>query len=206
MELIVVSSPRKKDGEVADVIRMFEAGLERFHMRKPGASKKYVKEFIEQIPKKYRDRIVIHSNHNYMWRYKLGGIHISKKHRKNKFKLRLKLMWYRMRNRDVVVTRSCHKLDDLSTRHGLYSYVFLSPVFDSISVNSLSGGFSKRGLTSSLENNNLRVIAMGGIEPKNFQEVVDLGFHGAAVLGYIWSAENSFEAFNECLQQMKQIN
>lgn len=206
MELIVVSAPKKRDGEAGEVIRMFEAGLERFHLRKPGASKKYIKEFIEQIPVKYRNRIVIHSNHRYAWKYKLGGIHISKKHRKNKFRLRLRLTWYRMRNQSFIITRSCHKLADLSHRYPFYSYVLLSPVFDSISVNDFAGGFSQRGLSASLEKSDIRVFAMGGVEPGNFQTIADLGFSGAAVLGYIWSSNSPFEAYQQCVKTIKMLS
>ena len=205
MELVVISSPRKKDGEVGDVIRMFEAGLERFHLRKPGTSKKYVKDFIEQIPKKYRHRIVIHSNHGYAKKYKLGGIHISKKHRRKKLKLRWKIFWLRLRHRDIIITRSCHKLGDLHSESIRYDYVFLSPVFDSISVNSLSGGFSLRGLTTTLEKSNLRVFAMGGVEPKKFQQLADFGFAGVAVLGYMWSAEDRMEAFERCQAEWRKV-
>lgn len=205
MELVVVSSPRKKDGEIGDVIRMFDAGLERFHLRKPGSSKKYVKEFIEQIPNKYRNRIVIHSNHRYAWKYKLGGIHISKKHRNKLLNLRLKLFWYRLRNPRLVITRSCHKLADLYSERIHYDYVFLSPVFDSISVNTLSGGFNQRGLISALEQSKIRVFAMGGVQPDKFQQIANLGFGGCAVLGYLWNTDDRIEAFNQCLEKLKAL-
>ncbi len=205
MDLVVLSSPAKRDGEIGDVIRMFEAGLQRFHLRKPGTSRKYINEFLEQIPKKFRSRIIIHSNHTLAWKYKLGGIHIAKKHRKKIANLRFKLMWYRMRNPKLILTRSCRKLGDLEVKRTPYNYVFLSPIFDSISINSLSGGFNQRGLTSTLEKSQLPVYALGGVEPRNFQQVADLGFRGAAVLGYIWGSENPVEAFEKCLQSLQEV-
>lgn len=206
MELIVVSAPKARDGESIEVIRMFEAGLERFHLRKPGASKSYIKEFIEQIPVKYHNRIIIHSNHSYAIKYKLGGIHISKKHRKKKFNLRLRLTWYRLRNPRFIIARSCHKLADLSHRYPFYSYIFLSPVFESVAVNSFAGGYSPRGLSATLEKSPMRVIAMGGVRPENFQEVADLGFSGVAVLGYIWSSDSPFKYYLECLNALKSLS
>lgn len=205
MQLIVVSSPKKKDEEIVHVIRMFEAGLERFHLRKPGVSKKYLKEFIEQIPKKYRNRVIIHSNHRYALRYKLGGIHISKKHRKKILSLRIKLMWYRMRRPGLIVTRSCHKLGDLTNTKVSYNYVFLSPIYDSISANTLSGGFNKRGLISSMEQSPLKVVAMGGVIPERFQELADLGFYGFAMLGYIWNNNDPMAAFEHSLKYWKEL-
>ncbi len=205
MDLIVVSSPGKKDGEIGDVIRMFEAGLQRFHLRKPGSSRKYIKEFLDQVPKKYRSRIIIHSNHSFAWKYKLGGIHISKKHRKKPTNLRLKLMWYRLRNPKLIITRSCRKLGDLEMKKSPYNYIILSPIFDSISINSLSGGFNQRGLISAIEKSKFPVYAMGGVEPGNFQRIAELGFRGPAVLGYIWSSENPVEAFTKCLQSLREV-
>lgn len=205
MQLIVVSSPKKKEEEIVHLIRMFDAGLERFHLRKPGVSKKYLKEFIEQIPKKYRNRVIIHSSHRYALRYKLGGIHISKKHRKKIFQLRIKIMWYRMRRPGLIVTRSCHKLGDLTHTHVAYNYVFLSPIYDSISANTLSGGFNKRGLISSMEHSPLKVAAMGGVIPERFQQLADLGFYGFAMLGYIWNNDDPTEAFENSLKFWKEL-
>lgn len=205
MELIVVSSPRKKDGEIAYTVKMFEAGLQRFHLRKPGTSKKYIKEFIEGVPKKYHSRIVIHSNHAFAKKYQLGGIHISKKHRKSPLKLRFKIARLRLFRPKLVITRSCHKLGDILDEKILYDYVFLSPVFDSISVNRLSGGFSHRGLTSGLEASKQNVIAMGGVKPEKLQSLADLGFKGGAVLGYIWSSGHYLEAFSQCQEAWKNV-
>lgn len=205
MELILVSSPRKKEGEVADIIKMFEGGLERFHLRKPGVSKKYLQELIEQIPKQYYKRIVIHSNHEYAFQYKLGGIHISKKHRKNAFRLKLKMMWYRFRYPNLIITRSCHKLGDLLSDKNPYNYVFLSPVYDSITANSLSANFNRRGLISTIEQCPHRVYAMGGVQPEKFQEIADLGFSGAAVLGFLWSVDNRLATYEKCVEKWRNI-
>ncbi len=202
MELVVVTSPRKKEGEAADIIRMFDAGLNRLHLRKPGVSKKYLQELIEQIPKQYRKHIVIHSNHDYAFKYKLGGIHISKKHRKKAFRLRLKIRWYRFRYPHLIITRSCHKLGDLLSDRNPYNYVFLSPIYDSITANNLSANFNRRGLMHTMEQCPHRVYAMGGVQPQKFQEIAELGFSGAAILGHIWGTpENRVERFLECKEK-----
>lgn len=205
MELIVISSPRKTDGEIANTIRMFDAGLQRFHLRKPGTSKKYIKEFIEGVPKKYHSRIVIHSNHSFAKKYNLGGIHISRKHRKSPFKLRFKIARLRLFRPKLIITRSCHKLGDILDEKISYNYVLLSPVFDNISMSQLSAGFSHRGLTSGLESSKQNVFAMGGIDPNKLQDIADLGFKGAAVLGYIWNAERPLDAFIKCQEAWQNV-
>jgi thiamine-phosphate pyrophosphorylase len=207
MELIVVSSPHKKEGEVTDIIRMFDAGLSHFHIRKPNFSRKELKDYIEQIPVKYRRRLVLHTNHSFAINYKLGGIHISKKHRKKSLALWFKILRYKIAIPNLIVTRTCHKLGDLLNDNRHYTYVFLSPVFDSISVNSLSAGFSMRGLKNTILQSKKRVYAMGGIEPSNFKTIAEIGFHGAALLGYIWHhTENRVEAFQEAQKAWKQLD
>jgi thiamine-phosphate pyrophosphorylase len=207
MELIVISSPHKKEGEVADVIRMFDAGLQGFHLRKPNFSRKELKDFIEQIPAKHRSKIILHTNHSYALKYKLGGIHISKKHRKKTFALWLKVLRYRFSIPNLIVTRTCHKLGDLLNDNKRYSYVFLSPVFDSISVNSLSAGFSKRGLKNTIIQSKQKVYAMGGVEPGTFATIAEIGFHGAALLGYIWhDSENRLESYRHACEVWEKLD
>ena len=121
------------------------------------------------------------------------------------FKLRLKIIWYRLRRPGLIVTRSCHKLGDLSNTHISYDYVFLSPIYDSISANTLSGGFNKRGLISTMEGSPLKVAAMGGVIPERFQELADLGFYGFAMLGYIWNNDDHTAAFEHSLKYWKEL-
>ncbi|MGB3464087.1 MAG: hypothetical protein WBA74_02415, partial [Cyclobacteriaceae bacterium] len=82
MKIVVVSSPKDQPDEIVEVIRMFEAGLENFHIRKPRLNRKELTDYIKLFPEKYRDRLVIHSYHGLASGLKLGGIHLSRKHRK----------------------------------------------------------------------------------------------------------------------------
>ena len=41
---------------------MFENGLETLHIKKPDFSKKQLNNYLELIPKKHHNKIVIHSN------------------------------------------------------------------------------------------------------------------------------------------------
>ncbi len=63
MKLVVVSSPKDHPNEIVEVIRMFEAGLEHFHIRKPRYEPQGLDEYIKLFPEKYRSRLIIHSYH-----------------------------------------------------------------------------------------------------------------------------------------------
>ncbi len=78
------------------------------------------------------------------------------------------------------VSRSCHSLEE---SRGAADYVFISPVFDSISKAGYTAAFSLDELRGKVDS---RCIALGGVEPCRLSQVADAGFGGAALLGYIW--------------------
>jgi len=191
MKIVVVSSPKDQPNETVEVIRMFDAGLEYFHIRKPRFSKKQLTEYIKLFPEKYRKRLVIHSYHGLASTLNLGGIHLSRKHRKRGRFYRLKLFLRRKIERNLLVTRTFHKLTDITNEKRQYSYTFLSPVFDSITHSTLSGGFSKRALLIMIPQAKQPVYAMGGVDAERIPEIADLGFEGAVLLGSIWNSEEA---------------
>ena len=64
---------------------MFEHGLESLHIKKPGFSKKQLKKYIELIPTKHHNKIIIHSHYSLALRYNLKGIHLSNSFRNAHF-------------------------------------------------------------------------------------------------------------------------
>jgi len=191
MKLVVVSSPKDQPNEIVEVIRMFEAGLEYFHVRKPRMGRKELIDYIKLFPEKYRKRLIIHSYHGLASNLSLGGIHLSRKHRKRGKFYRIKLSLKRKFNKKLVVTRTFHKLTDITNEKRKYSYTFLSPVFDSITHSTLSGGFSKRALLIMIPQARQPVYALGGVTEERFTEISDLGFEGAVLLGSVWNSEEA---------------
>ena len=80
-----------------------------------------------------------------------------------------------------------------------YDYVFLSPIFDSISKNGYTAAFHRGALQAAARNGSIgdNVIALGGITPERIEEAAACNFGGAAVLGYLWadSVEETLERF-----------
>lgn len=189
MDLVVISSARDVPAEVKEVVRMFDLGLEHFHIRKPKYSKTQLIEYIERFPEAYRKRLVLHSYHGLVDKYKLGGIHLSRSHRRRgkyyQFRLRLKMKF----NKDLIVTRSFHKLTGVTADKRIYTYGFLSPVFDSISQSSLSAGFSKRALLILIPQANQPIYAMGGVTVDKLDSLKKSGFQGAVLHGALWEGK-----------------
>lgn len=198
MEITVISSPTDELTEIEDVVRMLDAGLKHFHIRKPRKNKQELAEYIERFPNKFRDRMILHSYHGLAKQFKLGGIHLSREHRRrNKF-YAFRLWVKRKMNPDLIVTRTFHKLTDITSDRRKYSYAFLSPVFDSVTRSSLAGGFSKRALLIIIPQAKQPIYALGGISVERLPEVVENGFYGAAFHGSIWESETpAYEIFIE---------
>ena len=69
-------------------------------------------------------------------------------------------------------------------------YVFLSPIFDSISNQGYGKAFTSEELQNA-KNQGLigeRTYALGGVELSRLPALRALGFGGAAVLGALWNA------------------
>ena len=106
MKLIVISSSQSIENETQIVTKLFEAGLDTFHLRKHRLSTKKMKEFIGAIPKHFHKRIVIHSHHNLARNFNLKGVHLTKSHKKRKYKTWLMLKLIHLKNPDIIITTS----------------------------------------------------------------------------------------------------
>jgi thiamine-phosphate pyrophosphorylase len=85
------------------------------------------------------------------------------------------------------LSRSCHSIEEL-TDGQRYDYLFLSPIFDSISKKGYRSAFSPEQLTKAGKEGviNEKVIALGGITPEKKTAIKDWNFGGIAVLGFLW--------------------
>jgi thiamine-phosphate pyrophosphorylase len=207
MKLIVFSSSDRSISEAKEVTEMFELGLEHFHLRKSSFQQNELCAYLDTIPKKFHKRIVLHSNHHLKKAYKLGGLHLSRTHRKKKYKSKWKFLKFKMFNSGLYITRTYSKLSALSDDKRLYKYVFLSPVYDSISKNGHSGNFGNRSILKYVNLAKSPVIALGGVEVDKFKECKELGFVGVAVLGDIWNNEKltpieSFKKAKEVIDKL----
>ncbi len=74
----------------------------------------------------------------------------------------------------------------------------LSPIYDSLSKAGYRAAFTAATLRQAAVEGTIgpRVVALGGVTPARIPELSDLGFGGAAFLGYIWG-DGSCERSNE---------
>lgn len=183
MKLIVITTPTFFTEEDQIITALFEEGLDYLHLRKPGTEPIYAERLLTLIPEQYHKRIVVHDHFYLTEEFNLLGIHLN--HRNPEIPTSYK----------GHISCSCHSIDDVKRRKVLCDYVFLSPIFDSISKNNYSSAYSGSQLMQASKTGIIdrKVIALGGIQSNNIRHVKELGFGGAAVLGDIW---NRFDSFN----------
>lgn len=206
MKLIVISSSNTIEDEVKIVTRLFEAGLETFHIRKHKLSTRKMKDFINAFPKHFHNRIVIHSHHKLAAKFNLKGIHLTKTHKKRKWRTWFILKLIKFKNPDIILTTSYSTIGQILEKNQdyNYSYTFLSPIFDNFN-SKFQGGFTEHSLKSALQKTSLQIIARGGVDINSIEKAYKIGFAGLAFYSSIWRKENPVNEFNLIVEKFQEL-
>ena len=204
MKLILISSSGKSEDETKQLVQLFEMGIETFHLRKPKMTTKELRYYLEAVPEVFHDRIIIHSHHDLAVSYNLKGIHMTRIHKKRKFRQWFIMQRIRMRKKNIVVSTSFRKLGNLYEEENKYSYVFLSPIFDSLS-GKFQSGFNEFSLKAAIEKTPHKVIARGGMDLSKIEKVREIGFYGMAFYSSIWKSKDPVEAGLKLFEKLKAL-
>lgn len=176
MKTIVITRPYFFEGEANYIAQLFEQGITSLHIRKPHSHEQDVQTLIRQIPPKYYAQVVLHEHPHLVEKYHLQGFHLNSRcpHLPNGF--------------TGGVSRSCHSLEEVLRYKDKCDYVFLSPIFDSISKEGYGSAFSAEMLQEACKQGVIdnKVIALGGVKPEHATYLQANGFGGMALLGYVW--------------------
>ena len=200
MKIIVISNSEPIENESEIITKLFESGLETLHLRKPKYSTRQLKDFIKKIPSHFHNRIIIHSHHNLARKFDLKGIHITKTHRNRKIKTWLNLKLLKLKKPNAMVSTSHSRLAGLFEEEGKYDYVFLSPVFDSLS-GKYQAGFTEQGLRSAVGKISFEIIARGGVDADCIEKAQNIGFAGVALFSSIWKKPDPVSEFNKVAER-----
>lgn len=176
MKIIAITDPEFLPEENKAIETLLEAGAFRVHIRKPGKDTAGTENLLRSIRQPYRERISIHDHFGLADMYGIGGIHLN------------------ARNPEApeyfhgTVSRSCHSSGEVELYRNDCGYMFLSPVFDSISKKGYTSGFSPSALEKMKKDGliDARIFALGGVCPANIPTLAGYGFSGAAILGFLW--------------------
>lgn len=198
-QLIVITPPGfsgvdegKYEAEVAVCVRLFDAGLERLHLRKPEATADELGAWLHALPEVYYPRIVLHDHFLWAERLPLGGVHLNRRNPSAPRGFR------------GSVSRSCHSFAEVEQWRAACDYLFLSPIFPSISKEGYGSGFSRTALEAAAARGVIdsKVIALGGMSGQTIPQLAGLPFGGYALLGAVWGdhlpAGEVVERFRTC--------
>jgi thiamine-phosphate pyrophosphorylase len=181
MQLIVISNPEAIPHEARLINQLFENGLTRFHLRKPGYDAEQIAGLLWQIHEQYYHCIALHQHHDVAQDFGIKRLHYTEQHRVNTDPEKLTML----NDQGYILSTSVHEIAALQTLTR-FDNAFLGPVFNSISKPGYQAKFPDSFSLNKL-GIQLNIIALGGIELSNLSKVKAMDFDGAAVLGTIWN-------------------
>lgn len=187
---IAISSPSFFEGEPAFLHRLFEAGIDALHLRKPFASPEDCRRLLQSLSAEERRKTVLHEHFFLAEEFKLKGLHLNSRNPQAPKTFR------------GTLSRSCHSLQeiqqykDVQVLEQSFDYLFLSPIFNSISKNDYPSAYSEETLQEASRQGIIdeKVIALGGVESRHLPLLEALGFGGAAMLGALEKLQTLPEA------------
>lgn len=195
MKLIIITNETIFEGDGALLNKLFAEGMQTLHLRKPLATEAEVEHLLSQIDRKYHKQIVLHDHFGLLKTFDLKGVHLN---RRNSIHPQIA---------NISVSRSCHSFECIEASMNNHDYMFLSPIFDSISKSGYNHAFTKEQLLEAKSRHliNEKVVALGGIDHNTIPLVARYGFGGVAVLGSLWENYLLDRDENALLQRFRNL-
>ena len=175
---IVITLPEAWPNEARALFALVENGARIIHLRKPGLSESAVCGILNTIHPEILYHITIHYHPHLAGYFGLGGVHGSPE------SIRGVAGGFRK-------SASCHDWAEVKSCTGHADYVFLSPIFDSVSKQGYKAAFAEEQLKILLADpDRPPVAALGGITPETAGQARTWGFESAAAIGSVWAVRN----------------
>ena len=179
MKIIAITTPKVIDEDASIIKYLLDRGIYSIHLRKPDSDINDCRNILTELTSWERAQIVIHDHPELYYEFSLKGIHI---------------------NRNVITlpndynglkTRSCHTFGEIIKYKNNYDYLFLSPIFDSISKVGYKSNFNDQELQKASADGIIdrKVIALGGVTFDKISYLKKLNFGGVAMIGAIYKLD-----------------
>lgn len=202
---ILFTYPEALPHETLLVKNLMKEEWDFLHVRKPDYSKSELINYLELIPE-FHHKIVLHSHYELIHEFDLAGISLNKKmlHKismKDELSSACDVRELTISNGELLVygqkadlvTYAAHFFGEVQQLPFKADYIFLSPIFDSISKTGYKAAFEDlEVLKAFLKQEKNRIIALGGINQERIDVCGQLGFDGYAMLGDIWKRYFTF--------------
>lgn len=174
--LIAITSPDFWPGEAQRIVQLLAGDFQLVHLRKPGSDLESCAALLASLPEWCQRRIVVHDHFELRDRFPVHGLHLNGRHPDPPA------------GYSGHLSCSCHSLEEVAMRKPSMDYVFLSPIFDSISKKDYSAAFTAAQLDDAAARGIIdhKVVALGGITLQRIPQLHSWHFGGAAMLGSVW--------------------
>lgn len=179
MKIIAITTPKIISDDGYIIRGLLDNGVDIVHLRKPESSIDECRVLLSNLGDEYRARIVVHDYLELYYEFSLRGVHINKN------------IGTLPDGYDGLRTRSCHSFEEVVRYKDECDYLFLSPIFDSISKAGYHSAFDECSLRKASISGVIdsRVIALGGVTFNKIDYLRNLNFGGVAMSGAIYSVD-----------------
>lgn len=194
-KLVAITVPEILPEEGKMLRQLCEEGIDYIHLRKPGAKPEEIAGILREIPEYDHPKITLHDGFGIIGSFPhIGGIHLNSRNPESPANFRGR------------ISRSFHSLEELAQKDR-YSYVFLSPIFNSISKSGYLSNFPAGLLQQAAATGCLseKVFALGGISRQTIPRLQGLPFGGVAVLGGLWGEKPSAQDMPAIIKRLKTL-
>jgi thiamine-phosphate pyrophosphorylase len=190
-QLILITPEQNHPDEVRIIEELCHKFNVSIHVRKPKYTvQDYRKYLLSFTSKQVMASFVLHDHHELVHEFSVKGIHLKERDRLRQIDPTLQ---------DRIVSTSLHNIPDIIGLEDMYSYVFFSPIFESISKKSYGIDMSledlQRKVAEFKKRSSVALIGLGGISEETISTVKKSGFDGAALLGAVWTSKDPVRAF-----------
>jgi len=158
--LIIITSPEPVNNEFEIINSLFNEGLECLHVRKPDYDLPKLEHWLQQINMHNLSKIVIHSHFDLTEKIRLKGIHFTNAFLNRTPEKDIFFIVQKANSEKLSISASVHKTEELKSLKFNYDYIFLSPVFDSISKQGYKSNFNLKELSLDLKNLNKNMVLL----------------------------------------------
>ena len=174
-KLILLTSPTRLFSENYLFRELLEAGIPALHVRR-GDGSEILQQNLNMIPVALRKATIVHEHPALALKYNLMGVH---------FKSTSEV---KDADKSLVRGKSVHSFEE-AEEYAHLDYLYLSPIFNSISKEEYTSKFDDEELKDFLTNwkGKAKLYALGGINAETAKKAFDMGFYGVVALGCVWN-------------------
>ena len=201
MKLLIISPSESTDTEHIIIRNMIDKGITSLHIRKPHMSTEGLKKYLDSFPEEYHTKMIIHAHHNLLRNFNLKGIHLTKTHRKKKYRLWAQRQLFRLMRKKLLKTTSCSSISSLAESYKDFEYIMLTPIFTHKQEHRPA--FSQNTLDDILAKYPGKIVARGGATIESIEKARDIGFTGIAFHNAVWHKPNPLKEFESIHARFK---